>query len=47
MKRSEKKKIFSGRRNSEEKKIFFEGKRDSGVPRTGFFVALAGGHSWN
>ena len=45
-KNSEEKKIFLGRRNSEEK-IFLEGKRDSGVPRTGFVVAMAGGHSWN
>jgi hypothetical protein len=29
------------------RKIFIEGKRDSRVPRIAYFVALAGGLSWN
>ncbi|HSB63469.1 MAG TPA: hypothetical protein VLJ18_04850 [Thermoanaerobaculia bacterium] len=41
------KRILLGRKNLEKKKILLEGKRDSSVPRTGFFVALPGGHSWN
>jgi hypothetical protein len=47
MKRPEKRKIFLGRKNSEEKKILLEGKKGGGVARTASFVARGGWRSWN